>query len=230
MPASQQSQPRLLTPSELAEVVKLCRLMRKWSQDQLAEISGLSARTIQRVERGEPSDLDTRRAIARAFEFDDIDALNKPFSIPTEEEAAVMKEKFDREHITLEARPLTTGKQLAALVETTTMDLSSPAFEMGREADETFAALVDYFRDYRDCAEMYSEVQKFEVYDELQKHIDALKAMGVSLCYAVRKQRLKVNGNQDAEPWPTTALYLVAFPLGKEPREFATPREIGIGF
>lgn len=230
MPTSQHSQPRLLTPSELAEVVKLCRQMRKWSQDQLAEISGLSARTIQRVERGEPSDLDTRRAIARAFEFDDIDALNKPFSIPTEEEAAAMKEKFDREHITLEAQPLTTGKQLTALIETTTMDLSSPAFEMSREADETFASLVDYFRDYRDCAEMYSEVQKFEVYDELQKHIDALKAMGVSLCYAVRKLRLKVGSNQDAEPWPTTALYLVAFPLGKEPREFATPREIGIGF
>lgn len=225
----QAQQPRLLTPDELAAVVKLYRQLRQWSQEQLADISGLSARTIQRVERGDPSDLDTRRAIARAFEFEDIDVLNKPYSIPTDEELAAEKEKFEREHVTLEAFPLTTGKQLAQLVETTSMDMSTPAFEMGREADEEFAALIDYFRDYRDCADLYSEVQKFEVYDELQGHVDGLKALGVSLCYATRKLQVKVNDDPAVKPLPTTALYVIAFPLGKEPRTFATPRAIGIG-
>jgi len=147
-------------------------------QEQLADISGLSVRTVQRIERGAPSDLDSRRAIARAFEFEDIDALNKPFTIPTEEEMKAAKEKFERENITLEALPLTLGKQLAQLVETNSMDLSTPGFEMNREADEEFAALVDYLRDYRDCADIYSEVGKFDIYDEMQEHIDALKAMG----------------------------------------------------
>jgi hypothetical protein len=72
------------------------------------------------------------------------------------------------------------------------MDLSEAAFEMTREADEIFALVVDYFRDYRDCANAYAETQKFEVYDELQSHIDALKAMGVSLRYAERKMQLKL--------------------------------------
>jgi hypothetical protein len=186
-------------------------------------------RTVQRVERSEPSDFDTRRAIARAFELEDIDALNKPFAIPTVEELKAAKEQFDREHIMLEALPLTTGKQLAVLVETTSMDLSGPAFEMSREADEKFAALIDYFRDYRDCAEVYSAVKKFDVYDELQSHMDALKGMGVSLCYAIRKLLIKVNDDSGVKPLPMTGLYVVAFPLGNEPKEFATPRAVGLG-
>jgi len=74
----------------------------------------------------------------------------------------------------LTALPLTTGKQLAKLAEAHMMDLSEPGFELEREADEAFAGLVDYFREYRDCADLYTESTKFEVYDELQSRIDGL--------------------------------------------------------
>ena len=33
-------------------IVRKLRLQRGWSQEQLAEMSGLSTRTIQRIERG----------------------------------------------------------------------------------------------------------------------------------------------------------------------------------
>ena len=120
-------QTRLLTLAELAACIKLFREMRQWSQEQLAAISGLNVRTIQRVEHGLSASLDTRRALARAFEFEDIDTFNKPFTIPSEEEFKAEKEKFDREHVTLTAIPLTTGKQLSKLAESCTMDLSEPA-------------------------------------------------------------------------------------------------------
>lgn len=221
-------QTRLLTPAELAVCIRMFREMRQWSQEQLAEISGLNVRTIQRIEQGLSASLDTRRALARAFEFEDIDALNKPFTIPSEEELKLAKEKFGREHVTLTAIPLTTGKQLAKLAEICSMDLSEPGFELPREADETFAALVDYFRDYRDCADAYSETQKFEVYDEMQSHIDALKTLGVSLRYAERKMQVKWGSDSDSKPMPVNVLYVVAFPLGKEPEQFATPKSGGI--
>ena len=168
------------------------------------------------------------RALARAFELEDIDALNKPFVIPSEEDAKAAKEKFDQEHVTLTAIPLTTGKQLAKLAETCTMDLSEPAFELTREADETFAALVDYFRDYRDCANDYCETQKFEVYDEMQSQIDALKQLGVSLRYAERTVQVKWGLDSDSKPMPANVLYVIGFPLGKEPEQFATPKSAGI--
>ena len=229
MTTEQTKQPRLLSPEELAAFVKIMRDIRKWSQEQLSGISGLSVRTIQRVESGRHSDLDTRRALARAFEFEDIDALNKPFHFPTEAEIEAEKEKFDREHITLEALPLTTGKLLAQLAETTAMDLITPGFEMTREADETFALLTDYFREYRDCADLYQARDKLDIHDEMQSHIDSLKELGVSLCYATRKIAVRFR-DETAKPMEMLTLYLVSFPLGKEPAEFATPRDMPIKF
>lgn len=221
-------QTRLMTPAELAVFIRMLREMRQWSQEQLAEISGLNVRTVQRVEQGLSASIDTRRALAGAFEFEDIDALNKPFAIPSEEELKAAMEKFDLEHVTLTASPLTTGKQLTKLAEICSMDLSEPGFELTREADEAFAALVDYFRDYRDCADVYSETQKFEIYDEMQSHIDALKMLGVSLRYAERKMQVKWGTEPDSKPMLVNVLYVVAFPLGKEPEQFATPKSGGI--
>src|SRR5690606_5676247 len=91
------------------------RETRTWSQEQLAEVSGLSARTVQRVEEGVASSLDTRRALAAAFGFEDIDAFNKPYVFPTAEEIAAEKERFDKERMTLKATRIESGKQLATL-------------------------------------------------------------------------------------------------------------------
>jgi transcriptional regulator with XRE-family HTH domain len=49
--------------------LKSLRLEKGWSQEQLAEISGLSERTIQRAERGEAASLETVRALAASFEL-----------------------------------------------------------------------------------------------------------------------------------------------------------------
>lgn len=51
-------------------LVRKLRLERAWSQETLAEISGLSVRTIQRIERGAGPSLETRAALAAAFEVD----------------------------------------------------------------------------------------------------------------------------------------------------------------
>ena len=72
---------RALTDEEVANCVKLIRHDRKWSQEQLAAISGLNLRTIQRVEKGEPSSIDTRRNLANSFGANDIDAFNKETNI-----------------------------------------------------------------------------------------------------------------------------------------------------
>lgn len=225
--AEQTKPPRMPTLQELAFCIKLFRELRKWSQEQLADISGLTTRTIQRVEKGEPSSTDTRRALARAFVLEDIDAFNKPISIPDAEEQKAQQEQFTKDHITLKASPLTTGKDLAKLAETTQMDLFSPAFELAREADEEFAALTDYFHEYRDCHDLYSEVDKFEVFDALDTHIQALKTLDVSLCYATRKVAFK--SAPGIEPYKAEVLYIVACRRGQELKEFATPKAFSLG-
>jgi transcriptional regulator with XRE-family HTH domain len=41
-----------------------------WSQEQLAELSGLSVRTIQRLERGQTASVESQKALGAAFEID----------------------------------------------------------------------------------------------------------------------------------------------------------------
>ena len=82
MATEKNAPPRLLMPQELASVIRAFRELRGWSQETLCTLSGLNVRTIQRIECGQPSDLDTRRAIARAFDIEDMDIFNNPYSIP----------------------------------------------------------------------------------------------------------------------------------------------------
>src|SRR5476651_336031 len=57
--------------------IKNLRLERHWSQDQLAEMSGLSVRTIQRIENGENAGLESLKALAAVFEMDIVDSDKK---------------------------------------------------------------------------------------------------------------------------------------------------------
>jgi transcriptional regulator with XRE-family HTH domain len=51
-------------------IVRKLRLKKGWSQEQLAELTDLSVRTIQRAERGQKPSLETARSLASVFEVD----------------------------------------------------------------------------------------------------------------------------------------------------------------
>lgn len=51
-------------------IVRKLRLQRGWSQEQLAQLSGLSVRTIQRIERGKKAGLESLKSLAAVFEVD----------------------------------------------------------------------------------------------------------------------------------------------------------------
>nr|WP_321236760.1 helix-turn-helix domain-containing protein [uncultured Psychroserpens sp.] len=57
--------------------IKTMRLERHWSQDQLAEMSGLSIRTIQRIEKGENAGLESLKSLAAVFEINIADSDKK---------------------------------------------------------------------------------------------------------------------------------------------------------
>ena len=76
-------------------IVRKLRLEKGWSQEQLAEISSLSVRTIQRIERGQKPSLETLKSLAAAFEINVSDLtmeadMSKQTTISTEEEKAIL--------------------------------------------------------------------------------------------------------------------------------------------
>lgn len=71
------------------QTLKALRLERAWSQEQLAEISGLSARTVQRLEQGGKASLDTQKALAAALDVP-VTAFRSPAPTPPGQEPQAM--------------------------------------------------------------------------------------------------------------------------------------------
>lgn len=59
------------------ELVRKLRVVKSWSQEELAQIAGLSARTVQRIEAEGVGSLETRRALAAAFGLPPADLLDR---------------------------------------------------------------------------------------------------------------------------------------------------------
>lgn len=227
--AQTKNEPRLLTSKEFALMCKLLRQGRGWTQEVLAEVAKVTVRTVQRVEQGEAASKDTLRALAGAFGAEDLDCFVKPVVVPTPEDVKGAQEKFEAEHITLAVKPISGGRELATLVTTTSMDSAEQTAELPAEAAHEYAALIDYYRDYRDVADCYSEVQRLDVFEDLDRHIDALKGLGFTLVHAVRRVRLRFRSDKATEPWDTAVLYLMAAPKGKEPEGVVVPRKVQLG-
>lgn len=76
-------------------VIRSLRTERGWSQEQLAEISGVSTRTIQRIERGGKASLESLKCLAAVFETaipdlqKDTDMTSRDANLTDEDQAAL---------------------------------------------------------------------------------------------------------------------------------------------
>ncbi len=74
-------------------IVQEMRLKKGWSQQQLADISGLNVRTIQRIEQGQSASLESFKALGAAFNVDfsqlQEDAVREIVSTPEQTEIAL---------------------------------------------------------------------------------------------------------------------------------------------
>ena len=70
-------------------LIQKLRLQRGWSQEQLADLSGLSVRTIQRLERGQTASVESLKALGAAFEIDFSDLKEPDMSTVTSQSQSV---------------------------------------------------------------------------------------------------------------------------------------------
>lgn len=66
-----------------SDYIRQLRQQRGWSQEQLASIAGINARTIQRLERGTHASVDTLKALAVVFAVDYQQLLTDATAAPT---------------------------------------------------------------------------------------------------------------------------------------------------
>jgi transcriptional regulator with XRE-family HTH domain len=202
---------RLLTPTEVGGVVRAVRGAMGWTQETLAELAGLTGRTVQRLEVGQASSL-TRRAVCRAFGWDDLDALSKPKAVPTEEglekQKAVPTEEGLEKQKARQTAPLLVlpaevadGHRIATLIMAVTGHVivcpSAPA-EVSCAVQDAFAAVADFLRGLLDAVPDATMTEMLGYGDTLDELLELLKAEGHCLGVGIRKMSLMGRGEAAA--------------------------------
>lgn len=223
------TQLRTISQQELATFVALYRQALGWTQETVAEISGLTVRTVQRVEKGEASSVDTRRALARAFRTDDIDAFNKPHAFKSVEEIKKEAEEYQKTHMTLPVSVAKTGKQLAELAESARMRCFQQPDNVSEAVAELVAEIYDYMSDYGEVDELYSHIQKLDVHATLDEQLSRLMAAGYSICYSLRKTSIVGKNWVDKTPLPVGIAYSFVTKKGEEPKLVAVAKALDLG-
>ncbi|MBB3166966.1 2TM domain-containing protein [Simiduia aestuariiviva] len=77
-------------------IIRKLRLQKGWSQEQLAQVSGLSVRTIQRIERGQTPGLETMKSLAAVFDVE-LSALRQEEPDMTPENLNVLRQNMTEE-------------------------------------------------------------------------------------------------------------------------------------
>jgi hypothetical protein len=227
-PQTAEGAPHFLTPEEVARVVKAFRKVRLWTQENLAVESGLPSRTIQRVEKGEPSSITTRRALGRAiFGPDGVDFLNTPQVFPSDEELRKKQEAYDREYLVLDVQQVT-GCQLLTLMQDPSSDAIAPMSlsELPRPAQDIFATIGDFVRDCMDVFDVATRTQILGYGDTLDENIAELDLAGFCLCAAFRDTKLTsdTGTGKTLLPWSCRITYLLVGSKDKPPEKVAVLR------
>jgi transcriptional regulator with XRE-family HTH domain len=211
---------------ELSMIVRLLRMSKGWTQETLAELAGVSSRTIQRLEDGQGGSADTLRAVARAVEAEDLDFLLRPQQVLTEAGLQRRQAEFERDYMQLDAAPALTGSAVEAFMTDLTMlccvghDVENPATQ------DTAASLFDFLRDYLDIKSELTYQDRLSMARSLDELVATLRADGWTPIVAHRRTKLMNDHWADKAPWPVTIGYIALVRAGQEPAKLAVLRRI----
>lgn len=225
-----------LPPAMLGIWVKCIRKSMEWSQEAVAEASGLTVRTVQRVEAGHPSSVSTRRSLARGLEYDNPDIFDTPDFIinvqkflseigGSNEEA--MKKQFP-DHIKLPAERIKGGEALGRIADISNGLVLHTDEEISQDAKETAAALFDYLRDLGDISDALSFTDKLSYSKEIGEIFKDLEANGATAYSGIRKSQFVGSNWPNKTPIAMTVVYVTVVPIGKSLTEMMVPRRLSM--
>jgi transcriptional regulator with XRE-family HTH domain len=178
------------------------RTQRAWTQEQLAEAAGVSARTIQRLEQGESS-FHTLQAVAKAF-----NVRIEDLKTPRERRGAKATRPNEKGGF---LPRLETGRGLLAVVN----DAHAYSFDHPDPKDHAEVELVGRFlqllHDYGEISDDLDPGRRVEAAYELQGELESLHAAGLWAFGAsvMQRYRVAVGGKEDIVPMRTAVVRLV---------------------
>lgn len=216
---------RCLTPEELAKLIIDSRGQRGWSQETLAEIAGVSVRTVQRVEKAELSNLNTRRALAKALDWEDIDVFNKPWPLPNEKKIREEEKRLSEISTLVSLETGLSGRKLRTLIEGTQAMSVHEYTELHSEASEVFAELQDYMRDYLDIFSDLTAVDKISIDKDFQIAIEKLHKMDLEIGIGTRRMKVTSKNCKDKTPLTFLVVHVVVGSSKAFPQTIRLPKQ-----
>ena len=214
---------RLLTPEELAVFVKARRDEHKWTQTTLAELAGVTERTIQRVENGAPSDLHTRRAIAGAFKCDDLDIFNKSHPIPSPEKLKGYLAELDKTTLLFPITRVRDARTLRTMTEGSHLSDTEELGELSTEARKAFASIVDQLRDYNDVRDEVSMMLRLDLDRDIDALLKTIADAGATIGAGLRRVKVRFD-EPNRKPLDWTIVFFVLAPNDALPSNLRVPR------
>lgn len=226
----------ILPPAMLGLWVRCIRESRDWSQEAVAEASGLTVRTVQRVEAGKPSSVSTRRSLARGLGYDDHGIFDTPdFMINVHKllseiggaNQAAMEKQFP-DHVKLPTQRIKGGDALGKIADISNGLVLHMDDEIGQKAKEIAAALFDYLRDLADISDELSFADKLSYSQEMGVMFDDLEANGATAYSAIRKAQFVGSNWPDKTPMAMTIAYVTVVPIGNSMTEMMVPSRLSM--
>lgn len=171
----------------LGQFLKKERASKGWSQEHFAEISGVSTRTLQRIEGGEKANVETLRAVAAALNME-VTALLPLNALVSEDDfaqiQAQVQEMVQKEQAQLEKElnilpRMRNGKELldvVASVQVLNTDHPPPA---SQEEAAAVGELLSMVKDYGDIHKDLEPQQNMEIILETTRCIEAVESLGL---------------------------------------------------
>ncbi len=177
----------------LAEQLRFIRKKLGLTQENLAEMCGITTRTIEKLESGRhlPSE-QTLKSLARGLKLD-----ASIFMKPSPEEEAAEKAKIDkalRECTIVPTRPIhTISDFLAACGECDAFRWETGYIE-DEEAESVAATMVDYIKDYMEIWPDMGATNRLECAKSFMDYCKSLEALGY-VCHMGRHRQREIRKN-----------------------------------
>ena len=172
-----------------SEIIRAYRTERAWTQEQLAEISGVGVRTIQRTETGKNCSFETLLSLAAAFDIDVKDIMKKAKQKGESPQEDIGGAFLSRVHSSEELFRIAQGAH--------TFDYCYDSLYQSHEK-EVVGQLLDYLKEFGDMMHEIEPSMRMKVCDECQIFLDNLEAVGLWV-FASKIKQLAVLGDKEVD-------------------------------
>lgn len=226
----------LLDPKVLGLWARCVRDAQHLSQDALAANASVNIRTVQRFESGQPINVMSRRAIAKALGYDNPDIFDDPKFIESvlsffDGLKDLKQKQVDDQHpdqIRVKATAIASGEKAVEFADTINAASFTIDTDLSEEARELAAVFCDYLRDLMDVDDIAMS-SRLAFAKDLGEVLNDLRTNGASVYSAIRDHQLRNDSWKDQSPWPVKVGFLVIVPADRHLEVLYVPKRTRFG-